>query len=84
MVSWKTKGLIYLIAQTEPHCALPPCRVQISRHRRYELEAEIVVGDETLYHIPRDEWRRIRLPHCPNADLQIVNSVFPVSEFPKE
>ena len=63
---------------------LPSEDVQISRHRRYELEAEIVVGDETLYHIPRDEWRRIRLPHCPNADLQIVNSVFPVSEFPKE
>ena len=63
---------------------LPSEDVQISRRRRYELEAEIVVGDETLYHIPRDEWRRIRLPHCPNADLQIVNSVFPVSEFPKE
>ena len=63
---------------------LPSEGVQVSRHRRYELEAEIVVGDETLYHIPRDEWRRIWLPHCPNADLQIVNSVFPVSEFPKE
>ncbi len=64
---------------------LPSEGVQISRHRRYELEAEIVLGDETLYHIPpRDEWRRIRLAHCPNADLQIVNSVFPVSEFPKE
>ena len=64
---------------------LPSEGVQISRHRRYELEAEIVVGDETLYHIiPRDEWRRTRLPYCPNADQQIVNSVFPVSEFPKE
>ena len=64
---------------------LPSEGVQISRHRRYELEAEIVLGDETLYHIiPRDEWRRTRLPYCPNADQQIVNSVFPVSEFPKE
>ena len=64
---------------------LPSEGVQTSRHRRYELEAEIVLGDETLYHIiPRDEWRRTRLPYCPNADQQIVNSVFPVSEFPKE
>ena len=63
---------------------LPSEGVQISRHRRYELEAEIVVGDETLYHIPKGEWRRIWLPNCPNADLQIVNDVFPVSEFPKE
>ena len=64
---------------------LPHEGVQISRHHRYELEAEIVVGDEVLYQIiPGDEWRRIWLPHCPNADLRIVNSVFPVSEFPEE
>ena len=54
-------------------------------HHRYELEAEIVVGDETIYHIiPSDEWRQIWLPHCPNADLQIVKDVFPVSKFPEE
>ncbi|MXY75911.1 MAG: hypothetical protein F4Y40_02360 [Acidimicrobiia bacterium] len=63
--------------------SLPHEGVQISRHSRYELEAEIVAGDELLYHIPGSEWRRTWLPHCPNADLQIVNSVFPVSEFPE-
>ena len=64
--------------------SLPHEGVQISRHHRYELEAEIVAGDEILYHIiPGEEWRRIWLPHCPNADLQIVTSVFPASEFPE-
>ena len=63
--------------------SLPHEGVQISRHSRYELEAEVVAGDELLYHIPRSDWRRTWLPHCPNADLQIVNSVFPVSEFPE-
>ncbi len=63
--------------------SLPHEGVQISRHSRYELEAEIVAGGEILYHIPEDEWRQTWLPHCPNADLQIVNSVFPVSEFPE-
>ena len=62
--------------------SLPHEGVQISRHHRYELEAEIVAGDGILYHIiPEDQWRRTWLPHCPTADLQIVNSVFPVSEF---
>ena len=60
--------------------SLPHEGVQISRHSRYELEAEIIAGDEILYHIPGSEWRRTWLPHCPNADLQIVNEVFPVSE----
>ncbi|MDE0375050.1 MAG: YbaY family lipoprotein [bacterium] len=63
--------------------SLPHEGVQISRHSRYELEAEIIAGDEVLYHIPGEEWRRTWLPHCPNADLQIVNSVFPASEFPE-
>ena len=64
--------------------SLPYEGVQISRHSRYELEAEITAGDEILYHIiPGEEWRRTWLPHCPNADLQIVNSVFPASEFPE-
>ena len=63
---------------------LPAEGVEISRHRAYELEAEIVVGAELLYHIPRVEWRRIWLPHCPNADLRIVNDVLPVSEFPRD
>ncbi len=63
--------------------SLPHDGVQISRHSRYELEAEVVAGGEILYHIPEADWRRTWLPHCPNADLQIVNSVFPVSEFPE-
>ena len=63
--------------------SLPHEGVRISRHHRYELEAEIVAGDEILYHIPGNEWRRTWLPHCPNADMEIVNSVFPVSEFPE-
>ena len=60
---------------------LPSEGVQISRHHKYELEAEIVVGNAIIYHIPEGEWRYLWLPHCPNADLQIVNSVFPVSQF---
>ena len=63
---------------------LPHEGVRISRHHRYELEAEIVVGDEVLYHTPRAEWRRTVLPHCPNADLRLVNDVFPADEFPAE
>lgn len=63
---------------------LPHEGVRISRHHRYELEAEIVAGDELLYHIPREEWRRTWLPHCPNADLRLVNDVFPAGEFPEE
>ena len=53
---------------------LPSEGVQISRHHRYELEAEIVVGDETIYHIiPSDEWCQIwlpALPECGPADRQ--------------
>ena len=63
---------------------LPHEGVEISRHQRYELEAEIVDGDEVLFHIPREKWRRIWLPHCPNDDLQLVNDVFPADEFPEE
>ena len=60
---------------------LPHEGVEISRHRSYELEAEIAVGEEVLYHIPNAEWRRIWLPHCPSADMQLVNDVFPTGEF---
>lgn len=63
---------------------LPHEGVEISRHRRYELHAEITVGDEVLYHIPNPEWRQIRLPHCPNTDLQLINDVFPASEPPQQ
>lgn len=63
---------------------LPHEGVEISRHHRYELEAEIVAGDELLYHIPREEWRRKWLPHCPNDDLQLITDVFPAGEFPEE
>ena len=58
--------------------------VEISRHHRYELEAEIWLDDELLYHIPRPEWRRTVLAHCPNDDLRLVNDVFPAAEFPAE
>ena len=63
---------------------LPHEGVEISRHHRYELEAEIVAGGEVLFHIPREEWRRKWLPHCPNDDLQLVTDVFPADEFPGE
>ena len=63
---------------------LPHEGVQISRHRRYELEADVVVGGEVVYHVARAEWRRVWLPHCPNEDLQLITDVFPVSEFPRE
>ena len=63
---------------------LPHEGVQIGRHRRYELEADVVVGGEVVYHIARAEWRRVRLPHCPDEELQLINDVFPVSEFPRE
>ena len=63
---------------------LPNDGVEISRHHRYELEANIWFDDELQFHIPNAEWRRTILPHCPNDDLMIVNDVFPVSEFPAE
>ena len=63
---------------------LPHDGVKISRHHRYELEANIWFDDELQFHIPNAEWRRTILPHCPNDDLMIVNDVFPVSEFPAE
>jgi uncharacterized lipoprotein YbaY len=62
---------------------LPFEGVAISRHHRYELEADIVAGGEVLYHIPTAEWRQVWLPHCPNADLRLVNDVFPAGEFPE-
>ncbi|MCY3881252.1 MAG: YbaY family lipoprotein [Chloroflexi bacterium] len=63
---------------------LPHEGVEISRHHRYELEAEVVDGGTVLYHIPREEWRRKWLPHCPGKDLQLVSDVFPADEFPEE
>ena len=63
---------------------LPYEGVQINRHHRYELEAEIWFDGELQFHIPNAEWRRTILPHCPNDDLMLVNDVFPVSEFPAE
>lgn len=63
---------------------LPHEGVQISRHHRYELEAEVLVGGEVLYHNSREDWRRTVLPHCPNEDQQIVNSVFHIREIPLE
>lgn len=67
------------------HFELPYEGVEISRHHRYELEAEIWFDGELQFHIPRAEWRKTVLPYCPNGDdLSIVNDVFPVSEFPAE
>ena len=64
---------------------LPYEGVEISRHHRYELEANIWFDDELQFHIPNYEWRRTVLPYCPNGDdLMIINDVFPVSEFPAE
>lgn len=63
---------------------LPYQGVEISRHHRYELEAEIWYDGELQFQIPNVEWRRTILPHCPNDELMIVNDVFPVSEFPAE
>ena len=63
---------------------LPGNGVSISRHRRYELEAEVWSTDELLMHIPKAEWRRTRLPNCPNPGDMLVNDVFPVGEFPAE
>ena len=60
---------------------LPYDGVQISRHHRYEMEAEILVGGEVVSHIPT-AWRRKWLPHCPNGDLRLVNDVFPVDQSP--
>ena len=63
---------------------LPYEGVQINRHHRYELEAEIWFDGELQFHIPNAEWRRTILPHWPNDDLMLVNDVFPVSEFAEE
>ena len=64
---------------------LPYEGVEISRHHRYELEANIWFDGELQFHIPNPDWRRTVLPYCPNGDdLSIVNDVFPVSEFPAE
>jgi uncharacterized lipoprotein YbaY len=64
---------------------LPHEGVEISRHHRYELEAEIWFDGELQFHIPNPDWRRTALPYCPNGDdLMIVNDVFPVAEFPAE
>ena len=63
---------------------LPYEGVEINRHHRYELEAEVWFGGELQMHIPNAEWGKTILPHCPNEDLMIVNDVVPVSEFPAE
>lgn len=64
---------------------LPHEGVEISRHHRYELQADIWFDGELQFHIPNPEWRRTVLPYCPDGDdLMIVNDVFPVSEFPAE
>ncbi len=63
---------------------LPFEGVAISRHRRYELEAEVWFAGNLGLHIPRAEWRRIGLPHCPNPELMLVNDVFPVGTIQEE
>ena len=67
------------------HFELPHEGVEISRHHRYELEANIWFDGELQFHIPNQDWRRTILPYCPDGNnLSIVNDVFPVSEFPAE
>ena len=63
---------------------LPHDGVSIDRHRRYELEAEVWIGGERRYHIPRADWRRAVLSHCPDQDSPIINDVFPSQEFEDE
>ena len=73
------------LGQFPIHFELPHDGVEISRHHRYELEANIWYDGELQFHIPNPDWRRTVLPYCPNGDdLSIVNDVFPVSEFPAE
>lgn len=73
------------LGQFPIHFELPYEGVEISRHHRYELEANIWFDGELQFHIPNPDWRRTVLPYCPDGDdLSIVNDVFPVSEFPAE
>ncbi len=60
---------------------LPYDGVQISRHHRYDMEAEILVGGEVISHIPAAS-RRKWLPHCPDGGLRLVNDIFPVDQSP--
>ena len=57
---------------------LPHEGVAISRHKRYELEAEVWAGDELRFHIPTAEWRKTVLAHCPNREHPMVNELFEV------
>ena len=63
---------------------LPHEGVSISRHSRYELEAEIWIGGELVYHIPNAEWRTVRPSYCPDAENMLVIDVFPVGQFADE
>ena len=63
---------------------LPEEGVSISRHRRYELEAEIWISGRLAFHIPRAEWRKVSPAHCPDPDNALVIDVFPVGEFGAE
>ncbi len=63
---------------------LPEEGVSISRHHRYELEAEIWISGRLAFHIPREEWRTVRPPHCPDLDNPLVIDVFPVGQIGEE
>ena len=63
---------------------LPEDGVSISRHRRYELEAEVWISGRLAFHIPRAEWRKVSPSHCPDPDNPLVIDVFPVGEFGEE
>jgi hypothetical protein len=63
---------------------LPEEGVSISRHHRYELEAEIWISGQLAFHIPREEWRKVWPSHCPDRDDPLVIDVFPVGQFGDE
>ena len=78
-------GASKTLASSRSTSRLPYEGVEISRHHRYELEANIFFDDELQFHIPNPDWKRTVLPYCPDGDdLSIVNDVFPVTEFPAE
>ena len=78
-------GMFEVLGSFPIEFELPHEGVEVSRHRRYELEAEVWFDNELQMHIPNAEWRRTVLPFCPDGDeLSIVNDVFPVAEFPAE
>ncbi len=61
---------------------LPGDGVEVSRHRRYELEADVRVDGQLRYHIPNPAWGKTILEYCPDAENPIINDVIPIEEMP--